>query len=103
MAALVGIGFKWDINYDWSFNIEAGLRVAGSDFLDDVSTSFPDFNELRQTRGQTAVLLSDPTNNLLNQGRQRGNNRNSDSYVLVGLSLVRYFGRVDCPKPSQSR
>ena len=103
LAGLVGVGFKWDINYDWSFNIEAGLRVAASDFLDDVSTSFPDFNVLRQNRGQTAVLLSDPTNNPLNQGRQRGNNRNNDSYVLVGLSLVRYFGRLECPKPSQSR
>ena len=103
LAGLVGVGFKWDINYDWSFNIEAGLRVAASDYLDDVSTSYPDFNVLRQERGQTAVLLSDPTNNPLNQGRQRGNNRNNDSYVLVGLSLVRYFGRVDCPAPSQSR
>ena len=103
VAGLLGFGMKWDINYDWSINVEAGIRVSTSDYIDDVSNVYPDFDVLRQERGQSAVLLSDPTQNALNQFRQRGNNKNNDSYVLFGVSVMRYFGRLECPDISQSR
>jgi len=103
IAGLIGFGIKWDINYDWSINVEAGLRVSSSDYIDDVSNVYPDFTQLRQDRGQTAAILSDPTQNIQNQFRQRGNNKNNDSYVLFGVSVMRYFGRLYCPKISQSK
>ncbi len=103
IASTLGMGIKWDINYDWSINVEAGLRVSTSDYIDDVSNTYPNFDNLRAQRGTTAVLLSDPTQNLLNEGRQRGNNKNNDSYVLFGVSIMRYFGRLKCPDISQRR
>ena len=35
----VGLGFKYDINRDWTFNLEAGYRFTYSDYLDGVSMS----------------------------------------------------------------
>lgn len=103
LASTVGFGIKWDINYDWSFNVEMGIRISSSDYIDDVSSSYPDFDVLRRERGAMAVLLSDPSDNLTNQFRQRGNNKNNDSYVLFGISIMRYFGRLNCPDISQRR
>ena len=102
MATAFGMGIKWDINYDWSLNAEIGMRVANSDYLDDVSTVYPDFDELRRIRGESAVNISDPSGNAT-AFRQRGNNKNNDSYVLFGISILRYFGRLPCPKISQRR
>ncbi len=102
MASAFGMGIKWDINYDWSINAEIGMRVARSDYLDDVSGVYPDFDELRRVRGESAVRLSDPSTTAT-AFRQRGNNKNNDSYVLFGFSILRYFGRLPCPKISQSR
>lgn len=101
-AVAYGIGIKWDISYDWSMNVELGLRTANSDYLDDVSGFYPDMDELRRTRGQTAVNLSDPTDTSV-AFRQRGNNKNNDTYLLFGLSIMRYFGRVECPTISPYR
>jgi hypothetical protein len=101
-AIAYGMGVKWDISYDWSLNVELGLRTANSDYLDDVSGFYPDMDELRRVRGQTAVNLSDPTDTSV-AFRQRGNNKNNDSYLLFGLSIMRYFGRVDCPTISPYR
>lgn len=101
-AIAYGVGVKWDINYEWSLNAEIGLRTTRSDYLDDVSGFYPDLDVLRTVRGQTAVTLSDPTNtSVIN--RQRGNDKNNDTYALLGISIMRYFGRVECPKISQSR
>jgi hypothetical protein len=101
-AMAYGMGVKWDINYDWSFNVELGLRTTNTDYLDDVSGFYPDLDELRRLRGQTAATLSDPTNtSVIN--RQRGNDKNNDTYILFGVSIMRYFGRVECPKISPNR
>ena len=105
LAPMVGVGLKWDINIDWSFNVELGIRSSQTDYIDDVSGIYPDLNELRITRGQTAVALSDRSvgGGIGEPGRQRGNSRNNDTYVFFGLSIMRYFGAIDCPRLVKKR
>lgn len=95
-----GFGFKWDINYDWSINIEARMHNSQTDYLDDVSTVYPDLTALADRRGMTAVALADRSgiSGIGEQGRQRGNSPNKDSFIVFGVSFMRYFGSVACPR-----
>ena len=103
-----GIGFKVDLSYEWSINIELGARRLYTDYLDDVSTVYPDMEDLEAQRGVIAVQLSDRSFELEDVdrpigelGRQRGNSKNNDSYALLGIGLVYYFGDIRCPKYSR--
>ena len=97
-------GIKWDLNRDWSLNAEFSLRKIFTDYLDDVSTVYTDPNTLRARRGDTAVRLADKSldDRVGSPGTQRGNSRDNDSYVFIGLSLMRYFGDIPCPKLSNN-
>lgn len=100
---VLGVGFKWDINYDYSINIELSTRLLFTDYLDDVSTVFPDKATLLARRGETAVALSDRSliEGLGAVNRQRGDSTNNDSYTFVGIGIVKYFGWIDCPEISR--
>ena len=96
-----GMGFKFDIAQEWSINIEIGGRSVFTDYLDDVSTVYPDKNILGQLRGDIALALSDRTISSLDlsqAGNQRGNSRDRDFYYVFGVSIMKYFGNLPCPK-----
>ncbi len=103
-----GIGFKMDFNYEWSLNAEMSARQMFSDYIDDVSTIYPDMNELERVRGAIAPLLSDRSGELgiepIGQaGRQRGVSGDNDSYYSFRIGVVYYIGLLQCPaisKPS---
>ena len=44
------MGLKYDLNYEWSLNVELSVRQPGTDYLDDVSTVYPDMFELADRR-----------------------------------------------------
>ena len=103
-----GIGFKFDLSEVWSMNVELSGRSLFTDYLDDVSTVYPDKSDLRQLRGDVAVELSDRSipidgieGNIGQAGRQRGNRNNKDSYVFLGVGFVYYFGDLRCPEYSR--
>jgi len=106
-ALTYGIGFKIDLSYEWSLNFELSARRLFSDYLDDVSTVYPDMDDLEAQRGQIAVDLSDrsmvgPNEIKIGQaGRQRGDKNNNDTYVMFGIGLVYYFGDIRCPPYSR--
>lgn len=101
-----GIGLKLDLSYEWSLNFEIEARQLFSDYLDDVSTAYPDFEELERLRGSEAVLLSDPSilidgvndEKLGELGRQRGNPSDNDQYGVIKVGLFYYFGDLRCPE-----
>lgn len=99
---LLGGGWKWDINKDWSINIEMSYRRLFTDYLDDVSSVYPDPSNLQN---QTAMDLSDRSliDGISGEGRQRGNSKDNDSYNFLGISIMRYFGRLECPKISEPK
>ena len=98
---VAGIGMKWDINVDWSFNLHLRASRVLSDHFDDVSLTYPNQSILQQ-RGAIAVQLSDPSgiDGFATEGRQRGDSNNRDYYVVIGIGIMKYFGYLPCPKLS---
>ncbi len=98
-----GLGMKWDITADWSLNFEVSSRYLFTDYLDDVSTVYPDMDDLEALHGPLAVIMSDRSIpdaegiQIGQEGRQRGNSANNDFYAYIGLGVVYYFGSVRCP------
>jgi len=52
-----GMGFTWKINSQWNFGVEGGFRFTGSDYIDDISTSYPDPNVLKNDLACEEMLL----------------------------------------------
>lgn len=95
-----GAGFKLSLNYEWSINLELSGRRLFTDFLDDVSGTYPDFDDLQNLRGNTAVALSDRSNPSIGEtDRQRGSSQTKDSFGLLTVGVVYYFGDLKCPTP----
>ncbi len=105
MTINYGFGVKWDLNVDWSLNAHISAYNSASDYIDDVSNVYPDLDLLRSLRGDTAVSLSDRSivEGIGESGRQRGNSKNNDMYILFGISIMKYFGQLNCPKIVKDR
>ncbi|MEO5905493.1 MAG: DUF6089 family protein [Saprospiraceae bacterium] len=105
-ALAYGMGIKLDFNYEWSLNVEMGARQLFSDYLDDVSTVYPDMDELAARHGDIAVRLSDRSPELGlepigEEGRQRGVSGDNDSYYSLRIGVVYYIGLLQCPSISK--
>ena len=105
LSLAYGVGFKWDINYDWSFDVSLGVRSGGTDYLDDVSTVYPDASDLVRLRGQDAlevydrsIMLDSEDMRIDRAGEQRGDDTVNDVYIFAGIGVNYYFGDVRCPK-----
>lgn len=100
---VLGGGFKWAMGNDTYISLEASTRLLFTDYLDDVSTVYPDLNRLEVVRGQEARLLSNRAlvDGIGEEGRQRGDSKGNDRYAFVGITFMKYFGRLDCPRISK--
>jgi len=98
-AIVYGIGFKIDLSYRWSLNVELSGRKLFSDYLDDVSGTYAYPRDIKAQRGDIAVALADRSGEpkIGLAGRQRGNGKKNDTYVMSGVSLIYYFGSIRCP------
>lgn len=75
--------------------IEVGARRTYTDYLDDVSTIYPEMNTLLAANGPAAVVLSDrsfsrlDTTSAVNSyyRKQRGNSTDKDWYLFVGVTI----------------
>jgi hypothetical protein len=100
---VLGGGIKFDINRTVSINVDISTRFLFTDYLDDVSKVYPDKVVLEATRGATAVALSDRSlvDGLGQAGRQRGDTKGKDKYTFAGISVMKYFGGIECPEISK--
>ena len=98
-AIAYGIGFKADLSYRWSINVELSARKLFTDYIDDVHGVYADIRDIRAQRGDIAAALADRSGEppIGLPGRQRGNGKNSDAYVFLGIGLNYYFGQIRCP------
>lgn len=109
-----GAGFKIDLSYDWSLNIDLSARRLFSDYLDDVSSVYPDVDDVSDLRGEFGARFVDRSGELYKSnpdfftrnsleapigepGRQRGNSGDRDTYVYFGIGIYYYFGDLKCP------
>lgn len=102
---VLGGGFKFDLNHKVSINLGLAFRFLFTDYIDDVSTLYPDNEDLADTRGEIAAALSDRSlvPGLGEANRQRGNANNNDRFSTFFISVVRYFGSISCPSISRPR
>jgi opacity protein-like surface antigen len=98
-ALAYGFGFKMDFNYRWSLDIHVDGRKLFTDYLDDVSSFYPDMDDLESLRGDVAVALSDKSGEpqIGQPGRQRGNGKKNDTYLFAAVGINYYFGTIRCP------
>jgi len=87
LAIPLGGGLKIAINPSFNIILEYGVRKTFSDYLDDVSTTYPEgigYN-IADISNET-YEMSDPTGTHL-AGEQRGNPDKKDWYSFVGITL----------------
>lgn len=90
----VGIGASVRLTERAGVNFEIGYRTTFTDYLDDISTVYPDFEALAEVSGPTAVALSDrSTGSIYNPGDKRGNPSANDSYFFTMVSVTYYLSR----------
>jgi len=88
---LLGGGLSFRLAPAWRLKLEAAYHLTTTDFLDDVSTAYPDSQLLAATpNGALAVQLS---NRRLEPffppaGRSRGNPDSKDSFLHIGIVVV---------------
>lgn len=111
-AIPIGGGIKVSVG-KIGIGIEVGARRTYTDYLDDVSTLYPDLNALAAANGGVAAALSDrsysrgdTTAAVLNPYmKQRGNVSDKDWYLFGGITI---FWRLSSPlrdicKPFKNR
>ena len=98
-ALAYGIGFKVDLSYRWSVNVELSARKLFTDYIDDVHGVYADIRDIKAQRGDIAAALADRSGDppIGVPGHQRGNGKNTDAYVFLGVGLNYYFGEIRCP------
>ena len=82
-AIAMGGGFKIAVNPSFNIILEYGVRKTFTDYLDDVSTTYPG-NLLDMTN--EAVYMSDPSASH-NLGEERGDPDKKDWYSFAGITL----------------
>jgi len=94
-----GGGLKFAINDDLRVGFEIGIRKLFTDYLDDVSTSYVDENDLLTAKGPLAVELSYRGDELTGgnpaypaKGTQRGGEKYKDMYYFTGLNISYRLG-----------
>jgi len=87
LAIPLGGGLKIAINPSFNVILEYGVRKTFTDYLDDVSTTYPEgVNSNVIDISNATYLMSDPTKGHF-AGEQRGDPDKKDWYSFVGITL----------------
>lgn len=87
-----GAGFKVNVGR-LDFQLEWGLRRTYTDYIDDVSTTYVDRDQLAFENGPLAAALADPSaqgqlEDYPNEARARGDQNTRDWYQYTGLGIT---------------
>ena len=89
-----GLGIKFKFSHRFMFSLEYGLRKTFTDYIDDVSTSYPDDPREIGTVSQELSNRAINTENRQNEwGMQRGNSQRKDMYSTTQFSLLIRIGK----------
>ncbi len=97
----LGIGVKFNVSDKINFSFEVAHRFTGTDYLDDVSTTY--IGSGRFSPLSTAALLQDrsveldPINPLGVEGRQRGWSKQRDQYIIAEIGVTYNLSSYRCP------
>jgi hypothetical protein len=99
-----GVGFKYALNERFNIGFEVVHRFTTTDYLDDVSKTYPDpavFPPLPDGSPSPAQLLSDRSYELGApigiKGRQRGNSKQKDQFATALIYFTFNLQSYKCP------
>lgn len=107
VAIPMGGGFKFAINKNVTFGIEANWHWLFTDYFDDVSKTYVDPSILATgADGTMAVALADRSTEvdilpLGEPGKQRGDSQHNDKYLYTGIFLSYTFVELKCAPPGK--
>ncbi len=90
-AVPVGLGIKYALNDAWNVGLEGGLRITFTDYIDDVSLTYPGRELLLENGGEIVADLSDRSLDGRAAGTNRGNAGVNDYYFFAGLTISYNF------------
>ncbi len=109
IAIPMGLGVKFNINHLTNIGLEFGMRKTFTDYIDDVSTTYPDLDLLANEVGDFAAALSyrtpeyDPDAPADPQGTSRGNSADKDWYFFGGFTISVNIGKANGFKQNQKK
>jgi hypothetical protein len=90
MCIPIGVGFKYSMNRSWGLGVEFGIRKTFTDYIDDVSTTYFDFQNYAGY-DPLALQINDRSNRRNPErtaaGQQRGDPRDKDAYMFATFSI----------------
>ncbi|ATL49713.1 hypothetical protein COR50_03360 [Chitinophaga caeni] len=103
-AYLIGFGFKYNYSSKINLGLEFLYRFTGTDYLDDVSTTYvgENFFPLNADGSQSiASILQDRSGAVTSPkigeaGRQRGNSRDKDHFASIEFTIGFLFTSYKC-------
>ena len=100
LALPIGVGLKYNISPRMAIAAEWAPRKTFTDYLDDVSTVYPDMDKLRATQGDLSAEMSFRGDEVTGReskkatiGARRGSSDNSDWYMVTSLGLRIKIGK----------
>jgi hypothetical protein len=87
MSIPFGIGLKMNVSKQVGVGFEWGPRRTFTDYLDDVSGTYPDPAQKAYSSGLSQSLSDRSKNAGTNINEQRGNPRTKDWYIFFGVTL----------------
>src|SRR5690625_663005 len=104
LALPVEVGLKYNLNKQWNLFLSASYFFTGTDYLDDVSTTYAGvdaFNSKCTAEQQVAAHLQDRSDAygapIGEKYRQRGNPENRDQFILLQVGVTYLFTNYRCP------
>jgi hypothetical protein len=83
-----GIGLKHNFSPHWNIGLEFGWRKTFTDYLDDVSTTYVEYDYLSHVNGALAARMSNKSGNLtFTSVDLRGNSATADWYMFGGIII----------------
>ncbi|MEY3367725.1 MAG: hypothetical protein RI973_880 [Bacteroidota bacterium] len=99
LAIPLGFGFKIRPGKWSTLGFEVGFRHTFTDYLDDVSGSYPDLQRLTEHNPLAAALsyrtqeIAPGSSRAVPSGMPRGSDKSPDKYVFAGMTLSISLGR----------
>ncbi len=97
----IGGNLEFPLNRRVHFGLEARSVKTSTDYLDDVSGTYPDYYEMYESGNIAGALLTNRSGELLGStqpvnraGEIRGNKDNKDWYAQIGLYLKIAIGKL---------
>lgn len=96
-----GFNFEYLLNSQWSIESQLLLRKTNTDYIDDLSTNYVDYEVLSQQNGTLAAQIGNKIK--APQGSQRGNPIDNDWYQSLSIGIHYKFNAKNQNNLSQSK